>query len=130
MNTEYKLEWLKELLTDQLNYKRNSVGELVQAHPYLYKLQFVSELANSQNQELLLYVEKSNRTIPIVRISKNLSTQWYYQRLLQYPWPRGVSEMPTTPRDDEEYELHVYTKYLLENIFSFFWPQVEDVGEY
>jgi hypothetical protein len=34
--------------------------------------------------------------------------------------------MPTTQKDDEEYELHVHTKYLLENIFSFFWPKVEE----
>ena len=121
MTTEYKLEWLKDLLAYQLNYKKNSIGDRVQAHPYMYRVQIVSDLTDKTKEELLVYVEKSKRTIPIVRLAKDLSAQWYYQRLPQSSWPPGVCQMPTTPRDDEEYELYVHTKYLLENIFSFFW---------
>jgi hypothetical protein len=121
MAIQYNLEWLRELLADQLNYKRNSTGQRIQAQSYLYHVQIVSE------QELLIGVVKPMRRIPILRLAKDLSAKWYYQCFLQSPWPLGVSEMPTTQKDDEEYELHVYTKYLLENIFSFFWPKV---GEY
>jgi hypothetical protein len=124
MAVEYKLGWLRELLTDQLNFKKNSSGERVRAHSYEYRVDLLPKITDLNENELLISVQKTKRTIPILRLAKDLSAQWYYQSFLQLPWPPGVTEMPTTTKDDEEYELHVYTKYLLENIFSFFWPKV------
>jgi hypothetical protein len=128
MAVEYKLGWLRELLADQLNFKKNSIGQRVRAHSYEYRVDFIPKITDVNENELLISVQKTKRTIPILRLAKDLSAHWYYQSFLQLPWPPGVNEMPTTMKDDEEYELHVYTKYLLENIFSFFWPKVGDAS--
>lgn len=120
MAVEYNLGWLGDFLEDQLNYTKNSIGARERYNSYFYHIELVKSTDIRWPNQLLLTVQKGIRYLSIARINPDLSAYWIYQCRPMQEWPRGICQLPITQQEDEQYELYVYTKYLVERSYSLF----------